>query len=235
LQVVILAGGLGTRLRPLTLSTPKCMAKVKDRPFIAYLLEKIKSHRFTRVHICTGYLSHKVKEFVGNGTEFGLQVTYSDEEQPLGTGGTLKNAGKFLDREFLLIQGDTYSAIDLKDLVAHYRANKYKALMVVSDNAEHADIFNANLDAKANLITYYSKNKKEVGGKRTNCVDIGTYVFDRDFLFKFFPSDAAFSLEEIVFPQLIRAYYFHGYRIKEVFYDIGTPDSLDLLEKVLKS
>jgi NDP-sugar pyrophosphorylase family protein len=211
------------------------MARVGNRPFIAHLLEKIKNHGFTNVHICTGYLSDKVKQFVGNGSRFGLQVTYTDEEKPLGTGGTLKNASQSLKKEFLLIQGDTYSAIDLEKLVTHYRANKYKALMVVSDNPIHANIFNAHMDAKVNLITYYSKDKKEVGSKRMNCVDIGTYIFDRDFLFKFFPNDAAFPLEEITFKKLIGSGSLHGFKIKEVFYDIGTPDSLNALGKILKS
>lgn len=182
-----MAGGLGTRLRPLTLSTPKCMVKINDKPFIAYLLAKLSNHGFSHVHFCTGYLSDKVKDFVGNGSRFGLQVTYTDEEKPLGTGGALKNAIKFLGDEFLLIQGDTYNTVDLKELAAHYRKNKYKALMVVSDNNSHAGIFNANIDPKTSLITYYSKDKKEVGGSRMNCVDIGTYIFDRDFLSAFSP------------------------------------------------
>jgi NDP-sugar pyrophosphorylase family protein len=209
------------------------MAKVNDKPFIAYLLEKISNHGFLHVHFCTGYLSDKVKDFVGNGSRFGLQVTYTDEEKPLGTGGALKNAIKFLEDEFLLIQGDTYNTVDLKELAAHYRKNKCKALMVVSDNNSHAGIFNANIDPKTSLITYYSKDKKEVGGSRMNCVDIGTYIFDRDFLFRLFPEDEAFSLEEGVFHQIFNDGSLYGYKIRELFYDIGTLESLGALEKIL--
>lgn len=211
------------------------MLKIQRKPFISYLLDKIADHAFTNVHICTGYLGNKIKEFIGNGSKFGLSVTYSDENKPLGTGGALKNASSFLEREFLLLQGDTYNSIDLEKLARYYGKNKHKTLMVVSGNCGHANIFNTRIDMKTNRITCYSKDKKEIGSQGMNCVDIGTYIFDRDFLFKFFPDNKAFSLEEDVFRQLISDRSFYGYMNKEVFYDMGTPDSIYVLKHVLKS
>ena len=103
MQVVILAGGLGIRLRLLTQSLPKPMVLIKGKPFLEYQLEMLKKNGFEDFILCTGYLGEKIEEYFDNGEKMGIHIKYSKENTPLGTGGALKNAQKLLENEFVLI------------------------------------------------------------------------------------------------------------------------------------
>lgn len=132
MRAMILAAGLGTRLRPLTLKTPKPLLKVKGRALIDYNLKLLKKAGFKEVVINLHHLGGQIKEHVGNGSKFGLSVSYSNEPKILGTGGGIKKAQKFFKgRSFVVINADTLIQADLKKLVKYHLAKKAAATMVV--------------------------------------------------------------------------------------------------------
>jgi len=115
MQVVILAGGKGTRLRPITYQVPKPMVPIHGKPFLQYQLELIKSLGINEVLLLVGYLGKQIEEYFGGGPKFGLNIEYSYENNPLGTGGALKNAEEKLAEKFLLLNGDTFLPMDYEN------------------------------------------------------------------------------------------------------------------------
>src|SRR3712207_4969993 len=113
MQAVILVGGEGTRLRPLTSTIPKPVVPLVDRPFIAYMLEWLRSHGVDDVVMSVGFLAAGVRNVLGDGSAFGLKLTYVEEPRPLGTGGAVKFAEELLDERFLMLNGDVLTDIDL--------------------------------------------------------------------------------------------------------------------------
>src|SRR3954447_26702892 len=106
MQALILAGGEGTRLRPLTSTVPKPVVPLVDRPFIAFMLEWLRSHGVDDVVMSCGFLASGVRDIVGEGEEFGMRIRYVEQPRPMGTGGALKFAGDLLDERFLMLNGD---------------------------------------------------------------------------------------------------------------------------------
>ena len=156
MQVVVLAGGLGTRLRPLTGKIPKCMAVVAGKPFLYYLLRLLKARGADEAILCTGYLGEQVEKYFGHGREVGLKLRYSSERDVLmGTGGALKLAAPLLRDSFLVVNGDTYLDIDYDVVFREFEECKMPALIVASDG-EHS----ARCDLAINedmMVTCYDK------------------------------------------------------------------------------
>lgn len=231
MQAVILAGGLGTRLRPITLTVPKSMVKIKDRPFVEYLVVRLKEEGATSIHICTGYLANQIVEFLGNGERYGIDISYSREDSSLGTGGAVKNAERYLEQEFVILQGDTFASLDTGHIMDYFKSKNLSALMVASNLSEYANLFNVQIDIHDNRLLRYSKKRQNP--QLLNCVDIGVYAFNKSTLFEHFPTEDIFSLEEIVFPTLISKQRFYGYVVPQRFYDIGSPQGLKALSSIM--
>ncbi len=107
-QIVVLAGGMATRLGDLTRNTPKSMVKINGKPFLEYQLEMFKRSGFNRVLVCLGHLGKQIESYFGDGSRFAIDIKYSYEDKPLGTAGALKTAGPLLDERFFTIYGDSY-------------------------------------------------------------------------------------------------------------------------------
>ena len=138
MQAVILAGGMGTRLRPVTEQIPKVMVPVNGKPFLLHLLELLRNQGIDDVVLCIGYLGEQVRDFFGNGESLGIRIQYSQEEERLlGTGGALKQAQSLLDDCFFVINGDVYLPVDYTELERASLQRGKKAFMVVYDNREH--------------------------------------------------------------------------------------------------
>ncbi|MDO8490029.1 MAG: nucleotidyltransferase family protein, partial [bacterium] len=120
MQAVILAGGLGTRLRPLTNTTPKPMIPINGRPFLEYTIEALRWHNITHILLLTGYLGEKVKAHFGDGAQHGVSISYSHEGQPIGVGGSLRLAESRLEDNFLLLYGDVYLPINYSHFIDHF-------------------------------------------------------------------------------------------------------------------
>ncbi len=229
MQVVILAGGLGTRLRPLTEKVPKPMVLIKGKPFLEYQLEMLKKHGFYDVVLCTGYLGEKIEEYFGNGENMGMHIKYSKEHEPLGTGGALQNAKKLLENEFVLAYGDTFLPMDYKRLVADFNKSKKLAMTVAFNNNPKIVLNNMEVSEVGEVLKYDKKNEG-----LANYVEAGVHVLKKDVL-THVPENSVFSLEEELLPILIEKKELHAHVTDKRFYDIGTFDRLKIFNQVLLS
>ena len=228
IQVVILAGGKGTRLRPITNLIPKPMVVINGKPFLQYQLEFIKRFGISEVLLLVSYLGDQIRDYFGAGPKFGLKIDYAFDETPLGTGGALKNAGNKLAEEFLLLNGDTFLPIDYGQLIDCFRRYKKMGTIVVYDNSQEV-VPNNIAVGEANLVTGYSKS----GAQGMTHVDAGAIAFKRDIL-AFIPEGSVCSLEEEIFPELIRRDELSAFVTNQRFYDMGSFKELRLIWSVLK-
>lgn len=229
MQAIILAGGLGTRLRPLTHKFPKPMVLIKGKPFLEYQLEMLKKNGFNDFILCTGYLGEKIEEYFGNGQSLGIHITYSKENVPLGTGGALKNAKKLLENEFVLIYGDSFLPMDYKFLIADFSKSKKLAMTVVFKNNPKMVLNNIEVSKTGEVLRYDKKNEG-----LSNYVEAGVHIFKKNVL-SFMPKNAVFSLEEELLPILIKKRELVAHITDKKFYDIGTFDRLKIFNQVLST
>ena len=232
MQALILAGGEGTRLRPLTSTMPKPVVPLVDQPFISYMLEWLRAHGVEDVILSCGFMAEGVRGVLGDGSEFGLTLRYVEEQRPLGTGGALKFAGELLEERFLMLNGDVLSDIDLTaQLRQHERtgARATLALIGVDDPSAYGLV---RCDPDWSVTDFVEKPGSEETGP--NLVNAGAYILQRDVLDTMGPAGTNISIEREVFPLLIGKGLF-GYQASGYWLDIGTPArylqaSFDILE-----
>jgi len=231
MQAVILAGGLGTRLRPLTEKIPKVMVLVNGKPFLQHLLQLLKGQGINDIVLCIGYLGQQVKDFFGSGEALGVNLRYSEEKgQLLGTGGALKQAQSLLDDYFLVINGDTYLPIDYREVERAFLRCGKKALMVVYDNRKDTEVKN-NVALDENLIV--KRYDKKSPSQNFQYVEAGVLGLKKEVLDMIKEGDAI-SLEVGLYPGLIREGEMSAYIARQRFYDIGLPEQIRTLEEFLK-
>lgn len=230
IQAVILAGGLGTRLRPLTYEIPKVLVPVSGKPFLHYLISMAVENEIRDIVICAGYLGEQIVKIMGNGDELGCRIRYSFEEELLDTGGAIRNAIDILDNEFLVLNGDTYHPIDYKHLVEFWQKRKkeYDGLIVGYENKDLIVPNNMCVN-NSGTVEKYIKSGFDGG----NCVDSGVQIFKKH-VFDDFPKRKHFSLEKDVFISLIRRRKMLSYMTSIRYYDIGTPERINVFEKYLQ-
>ncbi len=228
MQVAILAGGLGTRLHPVTLSLPKPMVTINGRPFLEYQLEWVRRFGLDRVLLLTGYRAEAIEHHFEDGRRWNLDIRYSVEPTPMGTAGALKLAEASLDDEFLLLNGDTYLPIDYRRMVDSFDSTTAKALMAVYANPDRIAPNNVEV-SEDDKVVRYDKNRSS----GLNGVDAGAYVLSKHILASI-PSGRPSALEREVFPVMAEAGELKAYRISERYYDIGTFERLTLAEQVIR-
>lgn len=231
MQAAILAGGLGTRLKPITQRIPKVMLSINGKPFLLYLLEHLRRQGITEIILCIGYLGEQVRNFLQDGESFGLKIRYSQEEEKLlGTGGALRQAQNLLDEYFLVINGDTYLPINYGDLEKSFLRCGKKALAVVYDNNEKTGVKNnVELD-KELMIIRHDKERDDSGLKY---VDAGVLVLKREAL-NFIGEECPISLEKGLYPTLIQQNELKAYITEQRFYDIGSLEQLKTFDEFVK-
>jgi D-glycero-alpha-D-manno-heptose 1-phosphate guanylyltransferase len=219
LDAVVLAGGLGTRLRAVVADRQKTLAEVAGRPFLAHLLDRLAHAGIKRVVLCTGYLGKQVHEFFGD-TYAGLRLIYSREQRPLGTAGALRLAVPLLESDpVLVLNGDSFCHADFEDLRNRHCVHDRAVTVVVVQVSDTARFGRITLDEKG-LITGFEE-KGMTSGK--GWINAGIYLISRPFLLTI-PQGRAVSLEREMFPVWIN-HGFYGYRCDGPFLDIGTPES----------
>jgi len=221
-QVVILAGGLGTRLRPLTETMPKPMVTVSGKPFLYWQLLDLKEQGWKKVLLLVSYLNEQIKDYFKHGQDMGLEISYSTEPEPLGSGGAVKWAEDMLEERFLLLNGDSFLHIPLKDMTRSFAESSYDAMIASYDNNNPTPVI-PNLKVSSTLILEYKKG----GGEGYDLIDSGIYAMDRKVL-KDAPDDK-FYLESL-WPTLIQNKKLGVFQVNERFYDIGTPERLKEFE-----
>jgi NDP-sugar pyrophosphorylase family protein len=176
MQAVILAGGLGTRLRPFTVTIPKPLLPLGDQPVVDVLLGQLREEGFDRVHMCLGYMAPLFQAFLGDGSRYGLKVDYIVEEQPLGTAGALLRLGD-LDSDFLVMNGDTLTTISFGDLIeSHIEADAYGTIFSAKID-EYVDYGLVEFDPQTKLLVKYTEKPT-----RHYHVSTGIYALSRRIL-----------------------------------------------------
>jgi D-glycero-alpha-D-manno-heptose 1-phosphate guanylyltransferase len=228
MQAVILAGGLGTRLKPITERIPKPMVSVSGKPFLEHQITLLKKNNIKDIVLCTGYLSERIESYFKDGAAFGVSIRYSHEPKPLGTGGALKNALPYLSDVFFLLNGDTFLDLDYGSVFARLNSLGVVGVMVAYDNSVYVAQGNVAVDGKRFVAEYGKK-----GGEGLTYVDAGVLVFGKK-VSEYFPRGKKFSLEEDIYPKLIAERQLAAYTTSKRFYDMGTPERMTVLEEVLK-
>lgn len=227
--IVILAGGLATRLRPITEKIPKALITVADEPFLAHQLRLLQKSGLRKVVLCVGYRGEMIEEKFGAGAKFGVELSYShDGPELLGTGGALKKALPKLGETFLVLYGDSYLPIDYAGPARAFAASGKLGLMTVFRNEGRWDT--SNVLFKDGTIHGYTKNEPSPEMRH---IDYGLGVFD-PVAFSRWPEDKAFDLAD-VYQHLIAQRELAGYEVGQRFYEIGSPAGLAELDALLRS
>jgi len=236
MQALILAGGEGTRLRPLTSTVPKPVVPLVDRPFIAFMLDWLRGHGVDDVIMSCGFLASGVRNVLGDGSAYGIRLRYVEEPQPLGTGGALKFAEEWLDERFLMLNGDVLTDLDVTAQVALHEARAARAtiaLTPVEDPSAYGLVRTTDDGAVTGFVEKPAPDEID-----TSNISAGIYVLDRSVLELLPPGEPA-SIERDVFPRLVGeglyAYVGDGYWL-----DIGTParylqGTYDILEGAVRT
>ena len=190
--VVILAGGIGSRLGRLTKKTPKALIKVNGKPFIHYQLTLLSKQGIKKVILCIGHLGNKIKKFVGDGKKFNLEVKYSYEKKLLGTGGAIKNAFSLIKKNFFIMYGDTYLPINFINVQNRYKRLKFNPLITVYKNQNNLD--KSNVFCNGKRIVYDKKNYL----KKMKYIEYGLSIFNKK-IFKYFSKKKKFDLSDVFY------------------------------------
>jgi NDP-sugar pyrophosphorylase family protein len=229
LPVVILAGGLATRMKPITEKIPKSLIDIKGKPFIYYQLKLLEKNDVDYVILCLGHLGEQVVEYLNSKTNFVMQIDYSfDGEKLLGTGGAIKYIGSKLPEVFFVLYGDSYLDVEYKKIESVYFTSGKKGLMTIFKNDDQWD--SSNVIFKNNKLIKYSKKDKS---ERMNYIDYGLGILNKKVFAKYSEHDS-FDLAGI-YEELSECNELYGYEVFNRFYEIGSKNGLkEFIEKIDK-
>ena len=229
LPVAILAGGLATRLRPITKTIPKALVPVAGRPFVLWQLEYLRDQGVSRVVLCTGYRSIQIEQIVGDGSQFGVAVEYSDDGTSLlGTGGALGKALPLLGPEFFVLYGDSFLPVSFSTVEQAYYDSDRPGLMAVYRNEGEWDT--SNVVFNNGQVLEYNKTKPR---HDMAYIDYGLGVLSKSVV-EHYCQEKVFDLAN-VYEALANARQLAGFEVVERFYEIGSPDGLAQTEEYLRS
>jgi NDP-sugar pyrophosphorylase family protein len=228
---VILAGGLGTRLREAYATGPKCMAPVGGRPFLSYLLTWLRSQGVKEVILCVGYKRTHIQQYVGKGRKWGLRVQYSIEEELLGTGGAVKKAEWLVSgTRLFVVNGDTFLGVNLREMFQFHLSCGALATLAVVNVADDGRYGSLKLNDEGKITAFLEKGEGNLGHKSdetTKSINGGVYIFEKKLL-NYIRAPGPVSLEKNVFPQIVASKNkkVYGLLIDAYFVDIGVPKDL---------
>ncbi len=220
MQAVILVGGEGTRLRPLTSTVPKPVVPLVDRPFIAFMLEWLRGHGIDDVIMSCGFLATSVRNVLGDGSAMGIKLRFVEEPDPRGTAGALKYAERLLDERFLMLNGDVLTDIDLTGQISQHERTGAKATLALAPVADPSAYGLVRLNDDRSVKDFVEKPSPD--RIDTNLISAGAYVLQREIL-ELVPPDRNVSIEREVWPLLIGA-GLYGFPADAYWLDIGTPE-----------
>jgi NDP-sugar pyrophosphorylase family protein len=226
MQSVILAGGLGTRLYPLTLSIPKVLVPICGKPFAGYQLSWLAQQGIDEVVYCIGHMGSQIVDFVGNGARWGLRVHYVDEGERLkGTAGAIRLAldAGCLQEAFFVLYGDSFLPIDYASVFASYAASGKPALMTVLRNEHRWD--RSNVVYEPPLVVLYDKACDERTRQTMTHIDYGLLVLSRSLVAKRIPAGVAYDLADML-RDLSREAELVGHEVTQRFYEIGSVEGI---------
>jgi len=236
MKAVILAGGKGTRLRPLTLHTPKPIVPILDRPFLSFQIELLRQSGISEIILSLSYQPRRIEEIFGDGSDLDLKILYTTEPEPLGTAGAVKKAEPFLADRTVVFNGDVLSDIDLSAVLAQHERTKAKATIVLTpvENPSAYGLVEVESDGRVRRFL----EKPSYDEITCDTINAGVYILEPE-LMEYIPKGANYSFERGFFPHLLReSVPFYAYVHRGYWIDIGTPEKYlkvhrDILSGVL--
>jgi len=220
MQIIILCGGLATRLGSLSKNIPKSMIKIKNKPFLEYQIENLKKSQIKNIVLCVGHFSEQIKNYFGNGEKFGVNIRYShDGDKQLGPIGALKNAESLVEDTFFILYGDSYLNLNYQKMYFYFKNQTKLGLMAVYKNFNRFD--KSNITVKDNMVVAYGEKERT---KDMIYIDYGTSLLRKKAL-NLIPKNTFFKTGEF-FSNLISKDELLAFEVKERFYHIGNPDAL---------
>ncbi|MBL7185303.1 MAG: NTP transferase domain-containing protein [Phycisphaerae bacterium] len=227
IDVVILCGGTGSRLRRVVDDRPKPMAEINDRPFLDILIDSFCEFGFRRFILCAGYMSQIIRDYYSSPRS-SRQFVISEEHKPLGTAGAIKNAAKFIRSDtFLVANGDSFCSVDLRAFYDFHSARHALMSMVVLDTQNTGDCGLVSLDGSQRIVGFEERNQR----CQSRYVNAGIYLFQKELL-SLIPDDTSFSLENELFPKIVKQSCY-GFVTQGRLIDIGTPERFAMAIKHL--
>lgn len=232
MKVMLLIGGKGTRLRPLTFDIPKVMIDVEGKPFLEYQLAVLKKWGFKEFIFLVGYKAEIIQKHFGNGSKWGVKIKYAFEKELLGTAGAIKNAENLVKGTgaFLVLNGDSIHSFDFNEFVEYHKKKGGLATMAICKLPDPSRSGLVKTDKEGNIVSFIEKGKGPPG---LNEINAGVYVFEQDFL-KLIPTGRPVSLENEIFP-LIISKGFNGFIYDGYFIDVGTQESYAQFKEDVKT
>ncbi len=220
MKAVVMAGGEGSRLRPLTISRPKPMVPIVDRQVMAHIIELLKLHHITELVVTIQYLANAIQDQFGDGSSYGVHIDYALEEQPLGTAGSVKNAEHLLTEPFLVISGDALTDVNLSHLIKYHNDNNATATMLLTRVPNPLEYGVITIDDDGRVLQMLEK--PSWGEVFSDMVNTGIYMFSPD-IFSYIEKGKATDWSKDVFPaMLIKHDALHGYVAEGYWTDVGT-------------
>jgi N-acetyl-alpha-D-muramate 1-phosphate uridylyltransferase len=218
--VAILAGGLATRLYPVTRTIPKSLIEVEGHPFIDHQLSLLSEKGIICVILCVGQFGRMIEEYVGSGSRYGIDVKYSYDGDTLrGTGGAIKNAACLLPDEFIILYGDSYLDIDFRPVIDSFFTSGLPALMTVYHNQNKFD--SSNIVVREGKVVKYEKNVRDI---EMEYIDYGLIMINKK-VFDEYPDDHPFDLT-LVLSNLVRKGQVTAFEVHKRFYEIGSQQGI---------
>ncbi len=178
MKAIIMAGGKGTRLQPLTNELPKPMVKIIDRPVLEHIIELLKQHNLTQIGITLGHMHEAITNYFGLGEKFGVQIRYFIEDSPLGTAGGVKATQDFLDADFLVISGDCYTNMNLTKAIEFHRAKQSPFTIIATPHNNPIGLGVLDIDFDGRLSSFVEKPEVV----RPSLINTGVYIINKSIL-----------------------------------------------------
>ena len=228
MDVVILCGGLGKRLRPVVIGQPKVLAKIGDTTVLDILIDNLIMQGFKNIILCVGYLKEQIKSHYGMNYDY--TITFSEEGEPLGTGGALKNAKTLIrSNPFMVLNGDSICNVDFRSFV-DFHIEKEALLSIVLVRSNTAEDYGSVIIDNSQRVTEFNE---KIEGRTENIINAGLYLMEKD-IFSYMPMQSKFSLEYDLFPKIVdnRCY---GFLTEGEFIDIGTPERYEKAKEMFSA
>ncbi len=238
MKAVILVGGEGTRLRPLSINRPKPMMPLANKPFIEYVLNLLRKYSVKDIILSSCYLPHSIEDYLKNGSGFGVKLTYEVESTALGTAGAVKNVEKHLEDTFLVFNGDILTDLNLRELIKYHKEKKAKATIALTPVEDPTLYGLVELREDGSIVRFLEKPSWDQ--ITSDLINAGTYVLEPEVL-KDVPAEESYSFERGLFPLLLdRNERVFGFVSNAYWLDIGNPAKYllahrDLLEGKIES
>lgn len=236
MKALFLAGGLGTRLRPITNYLPKPMVPILGKPLLERNIENLKRHGVDEIVLSTCYKPHKIKEYFGDGSKLGVKISYISEDVPLGTAGAIKNAEEFFDDTFLVFNADILSDIDISKMIRFHKEKGALATIAVT-RVENPSAYGVIEHDENGFITAF-KEKPKPYESSSDLINAGVYIFEPGLLSEI-PAGRPVSIERETYPLLLdKGYKLAIYNECSYWLDLGTPKKylkahMDILKGLL--